>query len=260
MSILIESLPPDWRADLHRARVKPVDTGMSGAAVFRIGPRRHAERYLKIADGDAAEQLRREVTRTRWLATQGVYVPHILRVHDAAGVIAVEMHALPGLNGEDVSLPAPALIARIAQALATLHALPASECPFDESIAARLARARQAIDAGEVDPSQFETRNRRATPEALYQRLAASVPREDFVVAHGDATLSNVIVADDDTIGFVDCGQAGRADRYLDLAIMGQGVKEKFGKSAVAAFARAYGEPSWQSAKARYFEDLYELF
>jgi aminoglycoside 3'-phosphotransferase-2 len=260
MSDLFDRLPLAWRTELQRHRITPVDTGMSGAAVFRVGPRKQAERYLKIAEGGAADLVRREVTRTRWLATQGIRVPDILRVHNADSLVAAEMRALPGRDAEDVRMPPSLLVELLGRALAALHALPAAACPFDERIAVRLARAQRAIAAGEVDASQFDTRNRQVTPEALYRRLAANPPPEELVVAHGDATLSNMIVGDDGAVGFVDCGQAGRADRYLDLAVTAGYIKEEFGKATVTRFARAYGEPSWQSAKAAFFADLYELF
>src|SRR5262249_43163425 len=138
--------------------------------------------------------------------------------------------------------------------------LPAAECPFNESLDIRLARARLAIARGEIDESHFASRNRDRTPEDLYQALAVDRPAEDLVVAHGDLTLSNMVVGTDGSVGFVDCGHAGRADRYLDLGVLAAEIVDQFGSDGPAVFARAYGAKNWDRGKAAYYSDLYELF
>ncbi len=136
---------------------------------------------------------------------------------------------LPGAPAETLRCPCPELVDALAAALTALHALPPTDCPFDETLAKRLARATAAVAAGEVDPSQFADRNSAVKPDDLLARLAATQPAEDLVVVHGDATLSNLIVDDGGCIGFVDCGNAGRGDRYLDLAVLADDIREHFG-------------------------------
>ena len=79
-------------------------------------------------------------------------------------------------------------------------------------------------------------------------------------MVHGDATLSNIFVGGDGSIGFIDCGNAGRGDRYVDLAVLMADIGDTLGPQAAARFAQKYGAPGWDEAKARYFADLYELF
>lgn len=234
---------------------------MSGAAVYRITMDAAPLRYLKIAEGgDDAAALREEIARTAWLGERGVRVPTVIEIHDTRHFVALLMSGMPGESAETSALPQAELVRAVAHALAALHALPAADCPFDESIAARLGEARRLIARGEISGADFAPRNRGTTPAALLERLAASAPEEDHVVAHGDATLSNMIVGEDRTIGFIDCGRAGRADRYLDLAAAAESIVDRFGPRARAAFARAYGEARWNARKAQYFSDLYELF
>ncbi len=133
-------------------------------------------------------------------------------------------------------------------------------CPFDESVSVRLARAVEAVASGQVDVGEFEPRNRNTTPEALLERLKEYVPTEDIVVVHGDATLTNLIVDDEGNLGFVDCGNVGRGDRYIDLAVLAAELEEYYGEDAAGHFLRVYGLRHWDAAKARYFSDLYELF
>jgi hypothetical protein len=48
-------------------------------------------------------------------------------------------------------MPLPELIRQLAGGLRKLHSIPARDCPFDETVGARLARARAAIAEGLVD-------------------------------------------------------------------------------------------------------------
>ena len=247
-------------ADASRWLLEPVIGGMSGAAIFRAVRGDHPPRYLKVAIDDVVAGLRDEIARTGWLATHGISVPRILRINDRGVSLAVLSEAMPGVPADTSPLPVPRLIEGLAKGLAALHALPAAGCPFDESLATRLSRAAEAVSAGEIDPDEFDPRNRNVAPEALLKRLTASRPDEDTVVVHGDATLSNIIIDESGTPGFLDCGHAGRGDRYLDLAVLSADIEEHFGARAAARFAEVYGVSRWDKVKAGYYLDLYELF
>jgi aminoglycoside 3'-phosphotransferase II len=152
-------------------------------------------------------------------------------------------------------------VREIGRAFAHLHSLPVRVCPFDETLGVRLSRAAAAVQSGCVDPGDFDERNRGVAPNELYERLVASMPeREDRVITHGDATLSNLILTGHGQIGFVDCSHVGKADRYVDLALLVAGLEERFGTGALAAFGEGYGGLSWDSQKSKFYLDLYELF
>jgi aminoglycoside 3'-phosphotransferase II len=201
--------------------------------------------------------MRDEVARTAWLFARGIHVPRILCMEEQADRLAVLMEAVPGVPA-DVS-PLPVLDA-LAKGLAALHTLSAAECPFDESLATRLPRAAAAIAAGKVDPGTFEPRHRGIAPEALLARLIAEQPDEDIVVVHGDAMLNNIMITAQGELGFIDCGNAGRGDRYLDLALLATDIEAHHGAQAAARFVACYSEASWDRAKAGFYLDLYELF
>jgi aminoglycoside 3'-phosphotransferase-2 len=246
--------------ELANARIEPVTEGMSGALLFRVTEQYQPVRYLKIARDDAIPALRREIERTRWLAEQGVSVPPIRRIEEKSGQLVMLTQAVPGLPAEMSTLPPARLIPALARGLATLHQLPPASCPFDESLRVRLSNAAKAVASGEVDTEAFEPRNRGMAPEALLARLTENQPEQDIVVVHGDTTLTNLIVDGEGNLGFVDAGNAGRGDRYIDLAVLHGEIEENFGPEAAGHFIRAYGLCSWNASKARYFSDLYELF
>lgn len=249
---------PEWQ-DLTRARIKPVTEGMSGALLFRVTEKGQPERYLKIARGEMIASLRNEMARTQWLASQRIRVPPILRVGKRSDELAMLTGGLPGAPADDNPLADDLLVDAIAAAMKALHRLPAASCPFDESLAVRLSAAAKAVADDEVEPEYFEPRNHGVAPAVLLERLMADQPSQDIVVVHGDASLNNLIVDAYGHVGFVDCGNTGRGDRYLDLAVLATEIEETFGADAAARFMRAYGV-AWDAGKARYFSDLYELF
>ena len=80
------------------------------------------------------------------------------------------------------------------------------------------------------------------------------------MLVHGDAMFDNLVMDAAGAVGFLDCGQAGRGDRYLDLALLTGEIEEYFGADGVRVFLAAYGLAQWDEEKATFFCDLYELF
>jgi aminoglycoside 3'-phosphotransferase-2 len=255
---VLEKLPEAWRSDLAAIGARRITRGMSGASVFRLAT--EPENILKVATGKYAASMRDEITRTRWLAAQGIAVPKILRAHADDEIGIMQMHRVPGVPADHCRWAADRLLPALGHAFARLHALPLTACPFDESAAVRLAVAAQAVERDEVNVEDFDEKNLGVAPEILLASLTRNAPPEDLVVAHGDADFSNMIVAADGGVAFIDCGHAGKSDRYLDLAIVGAEIVERFKRQGLAIFMEAYGQSHWDDSKAAYYRDLYEFF
>jgi aminoglycoside phosphotransferase len=254
-------LPESLRSNF--ASVEPVQSGSSGALVYRVREGAGPVHYLKISEGKYIRDIIEETERTRWLSEQSVNVPKILRVVIETDFVAILMSCIDGQPVEDWrGLPEDAIKA-IAKGFADLHAMPISSCPFSEDIEARLTRARTDISHGCVDLNHFNERNLGLSPQELLDRLLRVRPSvsEDVVVVHGDATFENILVDSTGRIGFVDCGHCGRADRYVDLALLSEQIADRFGPQWVGVFFKMYsGSTSSDPLKMRFFLDLYDLF
>jgi aminoglycoside 3'-phosphotransferase-2 len=258
---LLPLLPPAWQSELRVSRVKPVHGGMSGATLVRVQHPDRGDAYLKMASGPHAAALRAEIERTAWLAGRGVRVPAPLRVFDDGERAAVMMTALAGTHPGDAGQPVGDIIYAVARGICGLHALPALDCPFDETVASRLAQAREMMRRGLVAPDHFADRNRGLDPQDIYDRLVRTRPAsEDLVLVHGDATFDNMLIDPDGNLGFIDCGHAGRGDRYLDLAAVTEAIADHFGAEWIETFGRACGNIRLDAARLAFFSDLYELF
>jgi aminoglycoside 3'-phosphotransferase II len=256
----VSALPQTWQRELRGFHFEFVKEGMSDARLFRLRGPASNWLYLKAWPPGGLTDFRSELERTRWLSGKGVRVPDLVRVFDDGRRGAVMMTAMPGAHPQQVRQPTALVVRHLAQGLRALHCIAAADCPFDETTAVRLARAREMIKDGRVAGEHFDERNRGRSPQAIYEQLVASTPQpEDVVVVHGDAKFDNLLIDDDGNLGFIDCGHAGRGDRYLDLEAITSDIEEHFGAQWIEPFARDYGV-QLDPAKLLFFNDLYELF
>ena len=63
------------------------------------------------------------------------------------------------------------------------------------------------------------------TPEALLDWLKGHLPEQDRVVTHGDFCLPNLFTNGKKFTGFIDVGNAGAGDRWMDLALGWRSLK-----------------------------------
>lgn len=186
--------------------------------------------YVKHGPLAAAEH-----QRLRWLADR-IRVPDVVAFVDPFLVLAdVGAPSLDTVERDDLGLV-------LGQTLRTLHELPVAHCPFDGRLPAVLERARASVQAGLIDPEDFDPDHSSLTPQAIYDELLATRPHtEDLVVAHGDYTPSNVLMPDKGTPVIIDVPALGVSDRYRDLALVYRDVHMERDDTLWEQFLTAYG-------------------
>jgi aminoglycoside 3'-phosphotransferase-1 len=217
--------PPGMAGDVAGYAWARDGVGESGGAVYRLHGKAGApDLFLKHGVGAVADDVTDEMVRLRWL---GAYlpVPAVVCFDRTAGEAWLLMTAMPGRTAWQLLAAdpdaGPAIVDALAAFLRRLHAIPASECPFNSDHAYRLGLARRRIDAGLVEIDDFDEERVGWTAERVWaamQRLLPIVP--DPVVTHGDFSLDNLLIENGAVIGCIDVGRAGIADRYQDLAIL----------------------------------------
>ena len=245
--------------DMPEAETTPINTGLSGAAVFSITAADGRREIVKIDRADSPNSLAQEHAVLCY-AVSRLPAPAPLELGQLGELAFLRMSALPGLDAAE-----PALLCRpfelvnaLAAALRRLHALPIAECPFDRRTTALLDQAQVRLALGVMGPHGFD---HPTPPDQLLAHLRQTQPVPDLVVAHGDYCFPNIIF-DPTTLalsGFVDLGRLGVADRWLDLGIAARSVEGNLGHAWVIPFFAAYGiQPDW--TRAHYFQNLDEFF
>jgi kanamycin kinase len=238
----------------------PVTHGMSGALTYRLAGRPQ-ELFVKLARASAHPDPRTgmlaEAWRLEWLTAKGFPAAKLVDAGESEAVSWLVMTAVPGRPASD---PWPAdqrmrVIDAVAEILSALHALPASDCPFDRTLDVALGNVRRALDEGLLDrsPEEMDAWERDLDRRSLLAELERTrPPAEDLAVCHGDYCLPNVMI-DPETLqptGLVDLGRLGRADRYADLALMRRSIgsetlNPQYGQAHVDRFLAGYGaDPS----------------
>ncbi|WP_419826936.1 APH(3') family aminoglycoside O-phosphotransferase [Sphingomonas sp.] len=198
--------------------------GEAGCAVWRLHRPGAADYYLKQGDGARTADILDEATRLRWLAGR-LPVPavrHLTVDGDAAWLLTdaiagptawQALDARPGRRGEVVDA--------LADFLRRIHALPVDRCPFEAGHALRLAHARDRLEAGEIDESDFGEDHAGWSAARLWEEITTLLPFDaGRVVTHGDYSLDNIVMAEGGVAGCLDVGRLGVADPHQDVAIL----------------------------------------
>lgn len=206
---------------------------------------------------ERAHLLRDEAERLGWLAAHlalpTLHVPEIVvaPVHDAAVPVLVTkwIDAEPDLRLLGSATTVAQLFGR---ALAEIHdasrRIDLDDCPFDASLAVRLAELGVRVANDVVDTSRFVEPFDRYTPAELLERVErmAAVARdpepEDRVLVHGDLCVTNLLVdvLAETPVAALDWASAGVGDRHQDLAITARSLLRNFGGEALPTFFAAY--------------------
>ena len=236
-----------------------VTVGMSNAAVWRVEGGDETL-FLKAEATHPLGELPGEVERLRWLGATPIPAPQVRDAFTADGVSWLLMTALPGSDLTHlVDRPAD-LCAALATGLRALHELDRGACLFDQRLDAKLANGAARVAAGLVDETDFDAALEGRTAASILAWLREHRPAgEDLVVAHGDASLPNIMADEAGFSGMLDCGRLGVADRWQDLALACRSIIFNCGQAHVPSFLAAYGA-AWDEARYRYYCTLDELF
>ena len=264
----IVEIPTEIAARLASYACAPIGIGESGATVWRCTAQHLPTLYLKVAPLAAELRLDREDERLRWMHERGLFVPAVREYGCIGGFEYLVLDEIAGVDASNAEWSGQSLevVTAIGVALARLHRTSIDDCPFDQRVARQIEEARVHVAAGRVREHEFDERRlgRRAS-EILGDLLATVPPDEDLVLVHGDFCLPNVILSvvpggGIEVAGLVDCGRAGVADRYQDLALAIRSIDGNIGSEWVAPFLRAYGLDIVREDKVEFFMLLDEFF
>ncbi len=189
-------------------------------------------------------------------------VPEVLDCGADGNVEWMLTAALPGRDATTPELKADprALVTLLAQGLRRFHEAPVNECPFNFTLEVAIDQVRDRVAAGLVNPeTDFHPEHRHHTPRSALAELERTRPAtEDLVVCHGDYCLPNVLIDDGKVVGFLDLGEVGIADRWLDLAVGPWSVTWNLGPGWEEQFLSAYGIDADQERIA-FYRLLYDL-
>jgi aminoglycoside 3'-phosphotransferase-1 len=238
--------------------------GQSGGTIHGLHGKPGApDLFLKHGKDAVADDICAELERLRWLARH-LPVPAVVHFAFTPDEAWLLMTAVPGKTAYQVLEAHPerrlAVVDALAMFLRRLHAIPVNACPFNSDHARRLTCARARIDTGLVEEDDFDEERKGLTAEQVWEAMQGLLPlAPDPVVTHGDFSLDNLLIQDDEVAGCIDTGRVGIADRYQDLAIAWNCLGA-FGASLQERFLKQYGISKPDRDKLQFHLLLDELF
>lgn len=208
---------------------EPITHGCSTARVFKLTQPIGPARYVKVAPNTELPALKREVNRMRWLENKAP-VPEVITFVTRGKETAIIMSAIPGdplsAFGEEPKDLRELYAWRLGEALQQFHSISLENCPFQHSSA-----------GGSPAPDGLDD----AEKAQWLHRLHAQFGKPTWqVFLHGDPSLPNVLVKDDEITGFVDLGAAGIGDPFRDLALALWSLERNFGPGLDSVFLEGY--------------------
>ncbi len=186
------------------------------------------DHVLKIRPAGSGDTM--DVQVLRWLSGR-VPVPRVEAHEVLDGWDWLVMTRIEGreLCHPDVMEKPALLLDCMAEALHLLWDIPVEECPFERTVEDELAHAEEAIRTGRFDPSDCEEDTFGPggfkSPAALLDWLKHSLPPRDRAVVHRDFCLPNLFSDGKRFSGFIDVGDTGVGDRWMDLALGWRSLK-----------------------------------
>ena len=219
------------------AALTPVWRNAIGGVTFRTDD----ARYIKWGPLDLEASMRDEAERMRW-ARQWVTAPEVIEQGQDSTeewLVTVALDARSAVDPRWTGDPETAVRA-VGAGLRALHdALPVDACPWEWSVASRIANAAE---------------RRVVVPAELHD----APPIDRLVVCHGDACMPNTLIDDAGRpAGFVDLAALGTADRWADIAVASMSTAWNVGEGWEDTLIDAYGiEPDRE--RIAYYRRLWD--
>ena len=134
---------------------------------------------------------------------------------------------LPGIPAHKLvrKIPAERMLAIMVRIMKRMHSVPIRDCPFDETMVAKLGRIRYSIDHGYVRKDIYNRTSPRKA-EKDFDYLVKNIPaKENLVFTHGDFCLPNFLLTGEKLTGVVDLADAGVGDRYISIELQDRAIR-----------------------------------
>ena len=155
---------------------------------------------------------------------------------------------------------------RFGQWIRLFHEIDPQGLPYNHDLRHKMNHVRENVKHHLVRTQYFERELQGRSGQQLYDQMMALYPfEEDYVLCHGDVSMPNIMV-DDQQAYFIDVMGMGVVDRHLDLAIAFRTIRYNvemmhltWKQEYLKWFLKGYGKEDVDSSKVTFFILLDEL-
>ena len=220
---------------IKNAKLEEINIGCSDSDVIKI-TKNNQIYYLKMAKKGLLTQ---EFNVLKWLNCK-LLVPEIVMFDSDDNTEFLITKAIPGeMVCSDYYIKNPDLAIKIIkEAFDNLYNVDISNCPFDVSNNYKLSLVEKNVKNELVKDEDLkeETLKKYGNTKNLLQYLKDNRVEEELCFSHGDTSLPNIFSLNCKFSGFIDVGECGIADKWLDLAICEKSIRRNLGEKYVSKF------------------------
>ena len=234
-------LPKEIENFIVKSKLTEISIGCSDSQVVKIELSDNNVCFLKIAKKGLLTQ---EYNALNWLDGK-LSVPKIVKFISDDNCEFLITQAIPGemvCSNRYLSSPDDA-IKIIAESFNNIYKVDISNCPFNVSLAYKLALVEKNVKSNLIMESNIkeETLQKFGNIENILKYLKENKFNEELCFSHGDTSLPNIFADKSHFSGFIDVGECGIADKWFDLAICEKSIKRNFGEKYIPVFYETLG-------------------
>jgi aminoglycoside phosphotransferase len=240
-------LPASLAALIEPGSARPLDATIPAESAFEVRTVDGAVAVLRVGrpGDDGLGDLRR---RLEWLRGRVVApVPLGFDVCDGRELLLTSPVAGTSAMEVEYRVDAVRTVQFLGAALADIHRIDVSDCPFVIDVAAlvdgacrRLRAPADPVDPLQIDPAVAHVASERLA-DVLEQGLARYAAVTEPVLCLGRPSVQDFRLETGRPVGFEGWDQCGAGDRYLDLATLAAGVARDLTPHLVPVLFESYG-------------------
>ena len=220
---------------IEKFEKEEISIGCSDSKVFKYTNGKITY-FLKIAK---IGLLTREYKALTWLDNK-LDVPKIIKYEIYNDMEYLLTESLKGeMICSDYYVKNPELaIDLLVKAFSELKKVDIENCPFNVGIDYKLNLIKDNVDKGLITGEFItdDTLDKYNGVSGILKYLQDNKFNDEKCFSHGDTSLPNIFVNENNFIGFIDVGECGIADKWFDLAICEKSIIRNFGKEYVELF------------------------
>lgn len=258
---LLLDFPEELKEILKEFTFEVNHIGCSKAKVLKLF-NNEKSLYLKISNKTSLFDLEKEKVILEWLS-QKLEVPEIIYFGKKDDKVYLLLSEIQGRVSHFIESDEEKRrnIKILAEGLKKIHSISMTSCPINNTPDKLLQLAKERVEKGDVDATQFDKRWSDKSPEELFEEVVKIKPNKyDLVFSHGDYCLPNILVEERSLSGFVDWSWGGINDRYFDFAAVIWSIGYNYGEEWVNYFLEDYGIENIDLNRLKFFQMLNEFF
>ena len=230
-------IPSKIKEFVEHAKLTEITIGCSDSQVFKIEKDNNIY-FLKMMKKD---KLVKEYQKLMWLSGK-LNVPKVILFYQSDYDYLIT-EGMPGKMLCDEYYLKNYNLNILKDAFWAIYNVDSSNCPFDMSNSKLLLEARYNVEnkIRTTDDLKQETKDRFKDIYNLLEYLEQNNYEENLIFSFGDISLTNLLAIDDKFVGFIDVGECGLADKWLDLAVCEKSIIRNYGKEYVDKFYELLG-------------------